>query len=63
MPVGIRGAGPVEGDGGGALNADWGTADAAAADADTDAEAVADIDNGSSGSIARGGCSGGLGRL
>lgn len=63
MPVGTRGAGPVEGDGGsgGAPDVEGGTTDAAA-DADAEVDAVG-IDNGSSGSIARGGCSGGLGRL
>lgn len=63
VPVGIRSAGPVEGGGGGggAPDVEGGTTDAAA-DADAEVDAVG-IDNASSGSIARGGCSGGLGRL
>lgn len=71
MPTGIRGTAPVEGDGGGAPGAVGGSATTAAGvvasaatiDAEADVDAVGDVDAGSSGSIARGGCSGGLGRL
>ncbi|KAI5987406.1 hypothetical protein F5J12DRAFT_916031 [Pisolithus orientalis] len=71
MPTGIRGTAPVEGDGGGAPGVIGGTtttvrgvvASAATIDAEADVDATGDVEAGSSGSIARGGCSSGLGRL